>query len=42
MTDVKKFHVTSWQAALEAKHALIEAQLGRSTAGLTQDSQNSR
>jgi len=34
MTDVKKFHVTSWQAALEAKHALIEAQLGRSTAGL--------
>ncbi len=34
MSDVKKFHVTSWQAALEAKHALIEAQLGRSTAGL--------
>ena len=34
MNDVKTFHVTSWQAALEAKHALIEAQLGRSTAGL--------
>ena len=34
MTDVKKFHVTAWQAALEAKHALIESQLGRSTAGL--------
>ena len=34
ITDAKKFHVTSWQAALEAKHALIEAQLGRSTAGL--------
>ncbi len=34
MADAKKFHVTSWQAALEAKHALIEAQLGRSTAGL--------
>ena len=34
LTDAKKFHVTSWQAALEAKHALIEAQLGRSTAGL--------
>jgi LuxR family maltose regulon positive regulatory protein len=32
--DAKKFHVTSWLAALEAKHALIEAQLGRSTAGL--------
>ena len=34
MTDAKKFHVTSWQAALDAKHAMIEAQLGRSTAGL--------
>jgi DNA-binding NarL/FixJ family response regulator len=34
MEDVKKFHITSWQVALEAKHALIEAQLGRSTAGL--------
>jgi ATP/maltotriose-dependent transcriptional regulator MalT len=34
MADAKKFHVTSWQAAFEAKHALIEAQLGRSTAGL--------
>ena len=34
MTDVKKFHVTAWQAALEAKHALIESQLGRPTAGL--------
>lgn len=32
--DVKKFHVTSWQAAFEAKIALIEAQLGRSTGGL--------
>jgi LuxR family transcriptional regulator, maltose regulon positive regulatory protein len=34
MTDVKKFHVTSWQVALDTKHAMIEAQLGRSTAGL--------
>ena len=32
--DAKKFHVTSWQAALDAKHALIESQLGRSTAAL--------
>jgi len=32
--DVKKFHVTSWQAAFEAKIALVEAQLGRSTGGL--------
>ena len=32
--DVKKFHVTSWQAAFEAKIGLIEAQLGRSTGGL--------
>ncbi len=32
--DVKKFHVTSWQAAFEAKLGLIEAQLGRSTGGL--------
>ena len=34
MPDVQKFYVTSWQAALEAKHAVIEAQLGRSTAAL--------
>jgi len=34
MSDVKKYHVTSWQVAFESKHALIEAQLGRSTAGL--------
>lgn len=32
--DVKKFHVTSWQSAFEAKLGLIEAQLGRSTGGL--------
>lgn len=32
--EVKKFHVTSWQAAFEAKLSLIEAQLGRSTGGL--------
>ena len=32
--DVKKFHVTSWQAAFEAKLGLIEAQLGRPTVGL--------
>jgi ATP/maltotriose-dependent transcriptional regulator MalT len=32
--DVKKFHVTSWQAAFEAKLGLIEAQLGRTTVGL--------
>jgi DNA-binding CsgD family transcriptional regulator len=32
--DAKKFHVTSWQTALDAKHALIESQLGRSTAAL--------
>jgi DNA-binding CsgD family transcriptional regulator len=34
MADAKKYHVTSWQTALESKHAVIEAQLGRSTAGL--------
>ncbi len=34
MSDVKKYHVTSWQVAFESKHALIEAQLGRSSAGL--------
>lgn len=32
--DVRKFHVATWQAAFEAKHAFIETQLGRSTAGL--------
>ncbi|MTA25116.1 MAG: hypothetical protein F2528_04060 [Actinobacteria bacterium] len=32
--DARKFHVGAWQAALEAKHALIESQLGRPTAGL--------
>ena len=32
--DVKKFHVTSWQTAFEAKLGLIEAQLGRTTVGL--------
>ncbi len=32
--DVKKFHVTSWQAAFEAKIGLIEAQLGRANGGL--------
>lgn len=34
MTSVKKYHVTCWQAAFESKYALIEAQLGRPTAGL--------
>jgi DNA-binding NarL/FixJ family response regulator len=32
--DVKKFHVTSWQTAFEAKLGLIEAQLGRPNVGL--------
>jgi ATP/maltotriose-dependent transcriptional regulator MalT len=34
MEDVRKFHVASWEAALESKRALIESQLGRSTAAL--------
>jgi ATP/maltotriose-dependent transcriptional regulator MalT len=32
--DVKKFHVTCWHAAFEAKLGFIEAQLGRPTIGL--------
>ena len=32
--DVKNFHIATWQVAFEAKRALIEAQLGRSTGGL--------
>ena len=34
MADAEKFHVTSWNVALGAKRALIENQLGRSTAAL--------